>query len=808
MSRHLMLVPSLACPASCAYCFGPHRGTGTMSREVVKAVVDWQKSCNGSDPLEITFHGGEPLTAGIEFYRYALPHLKEDLAPRRVRFAMQSNLWLLNDELGELFREFRVSIGTSLDGPEEINDRQRGAGYFRKTWAGMELAQKNGLHPGCICTFTKQSLPYAAEIFDFFVREGIDFSVHAALPSLRNPDAGPWSLTPAEHGELLTGMLGRYLAQMEKIRISTLDGMIRGVSSGKGGICTFGDCLGGYLAVGPDGGIYPCQRFAGMSEYAIANVLDWTSLDQMASSPVWRLFQERQEHIHEECGDCVHFDYCRGGCPYNALVGYGGQFKMLRDPDCPAYQKTFSVILDIAMKEVFSSKNMAAVVQEPDADAGLLRHGKLVTLMRGGPHPLEVAGQARRVLAATALATVESAEEAVNCLKRLTAFSRIDLNNLKNLNQRLTSPVNGLNNLYLHVTFDCNLQCTHCYATAGPNRKEVMAVEHIERACFEAARFGFRHVVITGGEPLVHPGANALLDVLARLRQPVKPLLTVLRTNLAREFDPKTLKQISRSTDQVVVSVDGDRETHDARRGKGSYVRTVGNLRRLIELGGDTDVSVAAILPIQLVNGVPGDSVRSLACELGIRRIRFKPVMPLGRAMETEPDIVPEALWGHLDPENIIGYGFNPTASCGMGQNLYIEPDGGAYPCYAWCGREWFLGSIQDSDGLKGVLDSAAFQDLRTHNVNSNRLCRRCSLRYLCGGACRAWNRLETVDEGIKEAVIAGLDDPPLNCSVLHDRARSVLKEALSFLGIREDEWLGAGFKIPEHPPFDRDLDH
>jgi len=39
MPSHLMLVPSLACPAGCAYCFGPHVGAEGMGRETVDAVV-------------------------------------------------------------------------------------------------------------------------------------------------------------------------------------------------------------------------------------------------------------------------------------------------------------------------------------------------------------------------------------------------------------------------------------------------------------------------------------------------------------------------------------------------------------------------------------------------------------------------------------------------------------------------------------------------------------------------------------------------------------------------------------------------
>ena len=150
-----------------------------MGRETVEAIVRRQESVGGEDPLEITFHGGEPLVPGASFYRMALPLLRDGLAPRRIRFAMQSNLWALTDELCEIFRDHGVSLGTSLDGPEAINDSQRGQGYFRRTMAGIERARAHGLDVGCICTFTAQSAPNADAVFGFFVREGLNFSVHA-----------------------------------------------------------------------------------------------------------------------------------------------------------------------------------------------------------------------------------------------------------------------------------------------------------------------------------------------------------------------------------------------------------------------------------------------------------------------------------------------------------------------------------------------------------------------------------------------------------------------------------------------------
>jgi uncharacterized protein len=822
MSKHLMLVPSLACPASCAYCFGPHKGNGTMSRQTLESAVEWQRvlesggrdgHANGAgddrtdddhagggarprdDAIEVTFHGGEPLVPGAAWYREALPLLRDGLAPCKVRFAIQSNLWLLTDELCELFGEHGVSIGTSLDGPEEINDAQRGRGYFARTMAGIERAWAHGLDVGAICTFTAPTVKRADEVFDFFVGAGIRFTIHAALPSLRYPDADGWSIAAEAHGDLLVHLLDRYLDDLTRTRIGTLDSMARSVSVGRGGICTFGECLGEYLAVGPDGSIFPCQRFAGMSEYAIGDVARRPTWAELQASPVWRAFAERQERVGEACGECAHFAYCKGGCPYNALVAGRGHLEpAARDPHCEAYRRTFEHIGEQALAEVFSPQNLEEVVERPDESKGLLRKGRLLSIMREGPHPYEVAGQARCIAAAVALAATGSAREAAGRFEvlRLTSNrSRVEAV-MASMHERLTAPASGLNNLYLHVTFACNLRCTHCYAAAGPPRAGTMSVEAVVRAAREAGQRGFHRVVVTGGEPLVHPRRDALLGALADLRSEIKPAVTVLRSSLAMPLDEALMARLANATDELAVSIDGDREVHDARRGKGTYDLTVANLRAIAARRGTTELSIAAVLPLVQAQGEPGEAVRSLARELRTRRTRFRPLLPLGRALDADLDIVPEALWGRLEPDEMVAYGFTPTSSCGIGQNLYVEPDLRAYPCYAWCGEERLLGSVGGEAGLAGVLDSEAFRDLGHHTVETNRACRGCSLRYLCGGSCRAWSR---------GAQGSDIDAPPVDCTALHARARSLLVSALDCLGVERSAWLDAGLPIPDMPP-------
>jgi uncharacterized protein len=72
--------------------------------------------------------------------------------------------------------------------------------------------------------------------------------------------------------------------------------------------------------------------------------------------------------------------------------------------------------------------------------------------------------------------------------------------------------------------------------------------------------------------------------------------------------------------------------------------------------------------------------------------------------------------------------------------------------------------------------------------VDTNRQCRSCALRYLCGGACRAWSGPLDTD----------LDSPPVDCGPLLARARSLLNSALEFLGIHGEAWERAKLPLTE----------
>ncbi len=447
---NLIIVPSLFCPASCKYCFGPNQGIGNIPHRVSSSgrgnsscwseskimdlitieyaldfalrLIDEPYLSEKEDIrsyIRVIFHGGEPLSAGITFFKEALPqivkrfqasivnkvkkenllsketHLKVNATHPVVEFSLQSNLWMLTEDMCRLFAEYGVGLGVSLDGPEEITDIQRGSGYFQKTMDALDMARRHDLSTTCLVTFTRYSTAHVDEVYDFFVREGLDFNFHQAVPSLNGEKEDLWSLYPEEYGELLVNLFEKYLKQPPGIKIDTIDSLCQNVTSGKGCICTFTDCLGDFFAIAPDGGIYPCQRFIDKEAaplkknsifsngFCLGNVRDYPDIHDLRLHPFWQHLKKRQDAISKivsghssDCSSCTYLSFCRGGCVYNTL---SFRDESLKDPYCPAYKRIYRHIIDRAISDIFSEENLSIAVEE---GGGLIKKGRLLELMK------------------------------------------------------------------------------------------------------------------------------------------------------------------------------------------------------------------------------------------------------------------------------------------------------------------------------------------------------------------------------------------------------------------------------------------
>ena len=698
--HNFMLLPTMSCQGKCVYCFGPNKGPVMDDETADRAVEFIFRIAPGNGKVHITFHGGEPLLAPVSWYRRVLPQLRARFG-RRLRLSVQSNLLALSDEMLALIEEYEIAVGTSVDGYAEMCDAQRGAGYFEKNAASRKRLAERGVSSGGICTFTPEFIDRESvqKVFRSFHKP---FSLHGSVPSLGSAPT-EYNLTTDGMKTLLLNGYDVYRENIAENRITTIDSMARGCLEDRGGTCTFFDCLGTFAAIAADGGVYSCQRFCGHEEYCLGSVNDDLTEEQILESAAYRLLRRQQDGTKAACADCRHYAYCKGGCLYNALSAGAD-----KDPYCEAYKAVFDRIsLDMAMEmgHVLLGEKTAAPVLSMAGDQ---------------PHPYDRKRDELRL------------QSAIEYGKK---------GGYSSVRQSVLHPENHLNKLYLHLTFDCPLRCPHCYAEGGQRKMTELSASAFFAIIRDGAEARFRSVVLTGGEPLAYGGFDELLTRLDSFDR--KGTKLILRSSFGFPIPDDRLKHICEVFDEIVVSVDGDEKSHDARRGRGRYRQTASNLETAVQMGFAEKLGICATMERDLCDGAEGEAVCELAERLRITKVRFRPILPLGRGKDAKQESY------HLCSEEKMQLDdFHPRFSCGLGQNLYVEPNGDAYPCYAWCEKEKLLGNLGQIT-LSELLSKGELYEYCRHDVDTNEKCKTCEVRYLCGGICKAWVKdRQNIDSG------------------------------------------------------------
>jgi MoaA/NifB/PqqE/SkfB family radical SAM enzyme len=144
--------------------------------------------------------------------------------------------------------------------------------------------------------------------------------------------------------------------------------------------------------------------------------------------------------------------------------------------------------------------------------------------------------------------------------------------------------------LVLSVTSKCNLRCIGCYAgavgtvTKTPDRPG-LALRDWYKIVDEAVRLGVMAFMIAGGEPFMLPGIAKLFR-----DHPDRLFLVFTNGTALSPADYQILKNCSNTV--VVVSLEGDQQLTDLRRGRGVYEKALGSLDRLREAGVLTGIAV------------------------------------------------------------------------------------------------------------------------------------------------------------------------------------------------------------------------
>lgn len=357
--RHLELMVTHACNLRCRYCYGsdghddwqgaPHlygAREPAMHWDTARQGVDFLFAASGrAREVSLVFFGGEPLLA-FRLIRRVVAHARarERETGKRVHFSLSTNGVGLTPAVVDFLVAEDIGCQVSIDGPPALHDRHRvlanGRGSYARVMRGVErlLARRPCRVPARV-TVARGQVDLVATATHLF---GCGFgSVHFEPVIGR----GPLALDAADRDafeqqmEALAGMLIDHVRAGRTFDVTNLVRHVRQVHRIAQRLAHFCGAARTYVALGQDGGFYPCHRFVGMPTYRMGDIAG--GFDDTLQRRVLALAVDDRP----ACRACWARYLCGGGCWKHGVDVHGS----LASPDLEASCRLLKHQIECAM---------------------------------------------------------------------------------------------------------------------------------------------------------------------------------------------------------------------------------------------------------------------------------------------------------------------------------------------------------------------------------------------------------------------------------------------------------------------------
>jgi uncharacterized protein len=359
------------------------------------------------DHVEIVLHGGEPLLAGVAGLRSVLVELERALGGLcRLDIKVHTNGVLLNEKFCELFAEYGVGVGISIDGDRTANDRHRNYRDGRSSYDAVIRAIRllstdrfRHLYSGLLCTIDVANDPI--RVYESLIEldpPRLDLLLpHATWDNPPPRTAG----TGTEYADWLIQIFDRWQADGFPVRIRTFDSIIDTLAGGNSGTEALGLAPVRMVVVETDGSYEQADSLKVAFDGAPSTGLDvfTHSLDSVLDYPGIAARQHGVADLSAACQRCPVVKSCGGGM-------YAHRYRSGSDFDNPSvYCADLLKLIGRIREQLPHVAEIAQDVSHPVSDETI---GALAAGM-GGVNAIEQLSRAQLLLGRRLLATVYEA---------------------------------------------------------------------------------------------------------------------------------------------------------------------------------------------------------------------------------------------------------------------------------------------------------------------------------------------------------------------------------------------------------------
>ncbi len=344
-----------ACNFACKYCFAKQGNYGEknalMSFDVAKRAMDYlYKGSIGRKHLEVDFFGGEPLL-DFDVIKKIILYTRSTYPDKEWRFTITTNGSLLTKEIEDFLYKNDVSIVLSLDGDKQTNDSFRilpdGTGTFNTIFPKILSVAKHREKSGGYYirgTYTSKTMDISKTVMDLhnFGFKYISLEPVVTTDKTINIEKKNLPVLRKEYEKLAD----KYVESQDKDEWHFFHFNI----DLEAGPCIqkrIHGCGAGveYMAVSPDGSLYPCHQFDGIEEMKLGNIWDGIQNKELIEQ-----FKKANFLFNKkECTDCWARFYCSGGCLANNYTMNHNIFKPY-DVGCETQKMRIEAALYVQVK--------------------------------------------------------------------------------------------------------------------------------------------------------------------------------------------------------------------------------------------------------------------------------------------------------------------------------------------------------------------------------------------------------------------------------------------------------------------------
>ncbi|MBR6916938.1 MAG: thioether cross-link-forming SCIFF peptide maturase, partial [Clostridia bacterium] len=297
------------------------------SFETGRAALDFLVANSGSRRnLEVDFFGGEP-TMNFKVVKQLVEYARsiEKNAGKNFRFTLTTNGVLIDDDVIDFANRECSNVVLSLDGRREVHDRFRvdinGRGSYDRIVPKFKrlVEARGGKNYYMRGTFTHLNPDFLEDIKAMLDLGFTELSMEPVVCA----KGDPYALTEEDLPILFDQYEKLAHLMIKRRREGRPFTFYHYMLDLKDGPCIYkriSGCGSGteYMAVTPQGDLYPCHQFVGEKRFRLGDV--WNGV---TNSAIQDEFAACNVYAHEECKDCFARLYCSGGCAANAYHATG-----------------------------------------------------------------------------------------------------------------------------------------------------------------------------------------------------------------------------------------------------------------------------------------------------------------------------------------------------------------------------------------------------------------------------------------------------------------------------------------------------